>query len=104
MASPGPAEAFSTRACSGSFSQNVPGAVLRADRLRAAGETSCTFARTLVRRFLRAQKSVKCAGAATQPGYVCVVLGYECEKRGARASCLDQGSGVTFRERDASTY
>ncbi len=99
-----PADALTTRPCSGSYSQQAPGAVLRADRLRAAGDTSCRYARYIVRSFLRKQaRDIRCAGGAANPGTACLLFGrYECEKRG-RASCLDQGDGVTFRERDKST-
>jgi hypothetical protein len=102
---PTPASALKTRPCSGAYSQNAPGAVLRADRLRAAGDTTCRYARYIVRSFLRKQaRDINCAGAAANPGTVCIRFGrYECEKQGRRASCLDQGHGVTFRQRDRST-
>jgi hypothetical protein len=94
-----PAEA---RGCSGKYEQRAPGAVLTADRLSAL-QISCREARALVKRFLRRQaRSIECAGAAANPGTVCLVGSYECEKRG-RASCLNQGYGVTFRQRDRST-
>src|SRR4051794_152226 len=89
--------------CSGAYRQQAPGAVLTADRL-VAKRISCTHARSLVRRFLRAQaRNSNCAAGAANPGYACLIGSYECEKQGRRASCLDQGYGVTFRERDRST-
>jgi hypothetical protein len=94
-----PAEA---KECSGLYRATAPGAVLIADRL-VAKQISCSSAQRLVRRFLRAQAdNIKCAAAASRPGYACYLAPYECEKRGPRASCLDQGYGVTYRQRDRS--
>src|SRR4051794_4116041 len=62
LAAPSRVDAFSTRPCSGSYARQAPGAVLLGDRLRAAGGTSCRYARYLVRLFLRVQAmDVKCA-------------------------------------------
>ena len=97
-----PAAPAEAKTCSGVVRQSAPGAVLTADRL-VAKRISCTQARRLVRRFLRTQaRDIDCAGAAANPGTVCLIGSYECEKQGRRASCLDQGYGVTFRERDRS--
>src|SRR4051794_27929983 len=89
--------------CSGAYRQKAPGATLTADRL-VAKRISCTHARSPVRRFLPPQaRNTNCAAGASRPGYACLIGSYECEKQGRRASCLDQGYGVTFRERDRST-
>jgi hypothetical protein len=104
LLSAAPAQA---KECSGTYRVKAPGATLIGDRI-VAKDISCASAQRLVRRFLRAQaRDIGCAGRASTPGKVCYLRPYDCEKRGPRASCLEDGfylgPGVTFRQRDRST-
>jgi len=103
------ADAESSRACQGTITRQLgtDGPTLKADRIRAQGGTSCAYARYLIRVFFRAQlRDIECAGAAAQPGYACLLLDgqYEATKSGRRAAVMNQGWGVTFRERDYSAW
>lgn len=98
-----PVSEAQARTCRGTVKESRPGTTIIADRMTAK-KISCTSAKSLIRRFLRKQlRDIDCAGAASREGYACLIGSYECEKQGSRASCLDQGYGVTFRERDRST-
>jgi hypothetical protein len=106
LAFSGVAEASDGRRCAGSFSRSGLGALIKIDRLRAQRTTSCAMARYLVRTFLRAKTTnFDCAAGSANEGYACVIRnGYECNVADEpRGYCMNQGYGVTFRERDYST-
>ena len=105
LAFAGVAEASDGHRCAGSFSRSAPGVRIKIDRLRAQRTTSCAMARYLVRTFLRAKTAnFDCAAGSANEDSACVIRnGYECNVFEPRGYCMNQGYGVTFRERDYST-